>query len=77
MRQSRAMSLLEAVVNTAIGYVEAARAQLAILPVFGLRASLVQRLRIGGAMTLVSVTRGHAPRRALETPRARQTDPTS
>ena len=64
------MSLVEAAANTAIGYVVAVIAQLAILPVFGLQATFSQHLQIGALFTLVSIARSYALRRLFEALRA-------
>lgn len=64
------MSLVEAVANTTVGYVVAVIAQLAILPVFGLQATVSQHLQIGALFTLVSIARGYALRRLFEALRA-------
>ena len=45
-------------------------AQLAILPVFGLQATVSQHLQIGALFTLVSIARGYALRRLFEALRA-------
>ncbi|WP_443135094.1 DUF7220 family protein [Frigidibacter sp. ROC022] len=47
MKQSRAMSLVEAVVNVAVGYGVAVATQILIFPVFGLHTTLAQNLKIG------------------------------
>lgn len=63
--QSRRASLLEAVVNVAVGYVVALLAQLAIFPLFGLRPSLADNLAIGALFTAVSLVRSYLLRRAF------------
>lgn len=75
MRRSSAMSLDAVAASTVVGYVVAVLAQLAILPVFGLQASLVQHLRIGGALALVSIAGSYALWRLFEAVRARQAEP--
>ncbi len=66
MRQSRLMSLLEAVTNVAVGYLLAVASQLLVFPLFGLEATLRQSLGIGAVFTLVSLVRGYLLRRAFE-----------
>ena len=66
MRQSRLMSLLEAVTNVVVGYGLAVWVQLLVFPLFGLEATLRQSLGIGAIFTLVSLARGYLLRRAFE-----------
>ena len=66
MRQSRLMSLVEAVTNVVIGYVLAVWVQMLVFPLFGLEATLRQSLGIGAIFTLVSLVRGYLLRRAFE-----------
>jgi len=49
--QSRAMSLVETIVNIVIGFAVAVAAQLIVFPLFGIKASLVQNLGIGSVFT--------------------------
>ncbi|MFC3118925.1 DUF7220 family protein [Jhaorihella thermophila] len=73
MKQSRAMSLIEAIANVALGYVLAIVTQIMIFPIFGLQATLTQNLKIGAIFTLVSIARSFALRRlfeAIRVPRA-------
>ena len=72
MMQTRRHSALEAVVNTAVGYVLAVLAQMAVFPQFGIALPLEQNLLIGGIFTLPSLIRGYTLRRAFETWRVRQ-----
>ncbi len=64
--QSRAMSLIEAVTNVAVGYGLALGAQLAIFPLFGVRLALRDNALIGALFTLVSLARAFALRRLFE-----------
>ena len=66
MRQSRLMSLVEAVANVVVGYALAECAQVLVSPPFGLDATLRQILGIGAIFTLVSLARGYLLRRAFE-----------
>ena len=66
MKQSRAMSLVEAVANVVVGYGVAVTTQILILPIFGLHMTLEQNLKLGAAFTLVSIARSFALRRLFE-----------
>jgi hypothetical protein len=66
MRQSRLMSVVEAVANVVVGYAVAVATQLLVFPVFGLATTLGQTLTIGLIFTLVSLVRSYALRRAFE-----------
>lgn len=61
--QSQLMSLVEALTNIVVGYVIAVGAQILVFPLFGLHASLVENLLIGGTFTVVSLVRSFAVRR--------------
>lgn len=63
MSQSRTHSLLESLLNVAIGYGVALVAQLAIFPLFGIHISLQDNLLIGALFTVVSIARSYALRR--------------
>ena len=47
MRQSRLMSLVEAVANVVVGYGVAVLTQMLVFPLFGLRTTVRQNLAIG------------------------------
>ena len=66
MKQSRAMSLAEAVANVIVGYGIAVVTQILIFPVFGLHTTLAQNLKMGAIFTLVSIARSFALRRLFE-----------
>ena len=66
MRQSRMMSLVEAVANVVAGYALAVGVQVLVFPLFGLEATLRQSLAIGAIFTLVSLVRGYLLRRVFE-----------
>ena len=51
MKQSRRMSLVEAIANVAVGFGVAVATQIAVFPLFGLRASLSENLAIGAIFT--------------------------
>ena len=73
MKQSRLMSLVEAITNVVVGYGVAVAAQLVVFPWFGLPARVVDALGIGAIFTLVSVARSFALRRLFEAIRVSQT----
>jgi len=66
MKQSRTMSLIEAVTNVIVGYCVAVVTQILIFPVFGLHATLAQNLKMGLVFTGVSIARSYALRRLFE-----------
>ena len=70
MKQSRLMSLVEAIANVVVGYGIAVVTQLVVFPWFGLPAHVGDALAIGGIFTAVSVARSFALRRLFEALRA-------
>jgi hypothetical protein len=66
MKQSRIMSLVEALANVAVGYCIAVMTQVVVFPLFGLQASLAQNLGIGAVFTVVSLVRSYVLRRLFE-----------
>lgn len=66
MKQSRTMSLVEAVANVVVGYGVAVVTQILIFPVFGLQTTLAQNLEMGAVFTIVSLGRSYALRRLFE-----------
>lgn len=66
MKQSRAMSLVEAIAKVAVGYGVAVVTQILIFPVFGLHTTLTQNLTMGAVFTVVSIARSFALRRLFE-----------
>lgn len=66
MKQSRWMSLVEAVTNVLVGYGVAVAAQWAVFPLFSLHATLQENLLIGLIFTAVSLVRSYVLRRAFE-----------
>ena len=66
MRQSKLMSLVEAVANVIVGYGIAVLVQMALFPVFGLSVSIGQNLAIGLVFTVVSLVRSYVLRRLFE-----------
>lgn len=71
MKQSRVMSLVEAVANVAVGYGVAVITQILIFPIFGLHTTLAQNLKMGAIFTIVSIARSFALRRVFEAIRMR------
>lgn len=74
MKQSRAMSLVEAVVNVGVGYAVAVITQILIFPVFGLHTTLAQNLKMGAVFTVVSIARSYILRRLFEAIRMRSAE---
>lgn len=72
MKQSRTMSLVEAVTNVLVGYGVAVATQWAVFPLFGLHVTLQENLTIGLVFTVISLVRGYLLRRAFEALRIRQ-----
>ena len=66
MKQSRLMSLVEAIANVIVGYGVAVVTQILIFPIFGLQTTLGQNLAMGGVFTIVSLFRSFALRRLFE-----------
>ena len=66
MKQSRLMSLVEAVANVIVGYGVAVVTQILIFPIFGLHATLAQNLQMGLLFTGVSIIRSFLLRRLFE-----------
>jgi len=70
-KQSRRMSLVEAIANVAVGFLVALLTQFIVFPLFGLQVSLGDNLAIGGLFTLASIARSYTLRRVFEAIRAR------
>ena len=70
-RQSRAMSLVEAVTNVAVGYAIAVTTQILVFPLFGFAATYRDHLLIGATFTVISIARAFALRRLFEAIRVR------
>ena len=66
MRQSRLMSLAEAMANVVVGLLVAVATQIIVFPLLGLHASLGQNLKLALIFTGVSIVRGYALRRLFE-----------
>lgn len=74
MKQSRLMSLVEAIANVAVGYGVAVGTQILIFPIFGLHTTLAQNLKMGAIFTVVSIARSFALRRVFEAIRVQVAD---
>ena len=72
MKQSRWMSLVEAVTNVLVGYGVAVATQWAVFPLFGLHATLQENMLICLIFTAVSLVRSYLLRRVFEALRIRQ-----
>ena len=66
MKQSRLMSLAEAIANVAVGFGVAVLAQIVVFPLFGLDVSFSDNLTIGAIFTAVSIVRAYTLRRLFE-----------
>jgi hypothetical protein len=63
MKQSRLMSLVEAITNVIVGYGLAVVTQIIVFPWFGLEAALGEHMAIGMAFVGVSLVRSYLLRR--------------
>ena len=61
--QSKRSSFVEALLNTAIGYVISLVVQLVAYPAFGHSFTLSQNLGLGAVFAVVSIVRGYIVRR--------------
>jgi hypothetical protein len=66
VKQTRFMSLMEALANNAIAFVISIIANQLVLPLFGLTVSLAQSIGITVAFTAISIVRGYVVRRIFE-----------
>lgn len=71
MKQSRTMSLVEAIANVVVGYGVAVVTQILVFPVFSLQTTLAQNLKLGLIFTVVSIARSFTLRRVFEAVRVR------
>lgn len=71
MRQSRIMSMVEAVTNVVVGYGLAIATQIVVFPWFGIETGLAEHMTIGLAFTGVSLARAYLLRRVFEAIRMR------
>ena len=63
MSQTRLSSLVEAVINTAIGFVISLALTAIVLPAYGHQVSLSQNLQITAIFTVASIVRSYTLRR--------------
>lgn len=66
MKQSRLMSLIEAIANVGVGFGVAVLAQIVVFPLFGLDVPFKDNLLIGVIFTGVSILRAYTLRRLFE-----------
>jgi hypothetical protein len=66
MKQSRTMSMVEAVTNVVVGYVLAIATQIVVFPWFGIETGLAEHMTIGIAFVGISLARGFLIRRFFE-----------
>jgi hypothetical protein len=65
LSQSKMHSIVETLVNVAVGYCIAVAAQIVVFPLFGVHISLRQNIEIGIIMTAVSIVRSYTLRRVF------------
>jgi hypothetical protein len=70
-KQSRRMSLVEAIANVAVGFAVALLTQIIVFPLFDLEVTIGENLAIGGLFTLASICRSFVLRRVFEAIRFR------
>lgn len=66
MNQTRLGSLIEAVINTAIGFVISMALAIIVYPLFGAKFTMAQNFWITVIFTVASVIRSYAVRRASQ-----------
>lgn len=66
MKQSRMMSMLESILNIAVGFGISLGAQILILPLLGVAISLAQNFQFALIMTAISIARSYCLRRLFE-----------
>lgn len=71
IKQTRKASLVETLLNTAMGYGIALVAQIVVFPWFGIRIPLSSNIAIGIVFTGVSIVRSFILRRLFEALRVR------
>ncbi len=70
--QSRRASLIEAIINTVVGYALAVVTQIVVFPLYGIEVAVSAHLGIGVAFVVVSLARSYALRRLFEWARLRR-----
>ena len=71
MKQSRKASLVESLLNIAVGFLIALVTQILVFPMFNIHVSGSDHLAITGIFTVVSVARSYSLRRLFEVVRVR------
>ena len=66
MKQTKKASLVESLLNVAIGYGVAVASQIVIFPMFGIHVKIMDNLLIGVFFTVVSIVRSFLVRRLFE-----------
>jgi hypothetical protein len=66
MKQTRLMSLVEALANVVVGYGIAVVTQLLVFPLFGMPADVRAAAAIGAIFTVISIVRSFVLRRLFE-----------
>jgi len=66
MKQTRAMSLVEASANVAVGYGVAVVTQILVFSLFGLTTTIAENMAMGAIFTVVSILRSFTLRRVFE-----------
>ncbi len=69
------MSLIEAIVNVAVGFGLAIATQMLVFPLFGLHASFADNLALGSIFTGISIARSYLLRRLFEAIRVARVEP--
>lgn len=66
MKQTRAMSLVEAATNVLVGYAVAVAACIVVFPLFGISVSMGDNLAIAAVFSVISIVRSFLLRRVFE-----------
>ncbi len=66
MKQTKKASLVESLLNVAIGYGVAVASQIVIFPMFGIHVKIMDNLLMGVFFTVVSIVRSFLVRRLFE-----------
>ena len=64
--QKKKVSLMEVLINTAIGYFVALATQIIVFPWFNIEVTYSQQFAIGAIFTIVSIVRGYFVRRMFD-----------
>ncbi len=63
INQKKLQSLVEVIINTAIGYIIAVTAQYYVFPIFNIHIPISDDLKIGLIFTMISIARSYILRR--------------